>query len=311
MNDALQGWLDRFHRHLLLERQLAAATCLHYQRDLVRFRQWLEQRQRASWLAVGISDVRGFLADRHSEGLSGRSLRRHLAALRTFFRYLQREGYRADNPAASVAAPRVSKPLPRSLDADRVKHLLEPSGSIEDPFLHHRDLAMAELFYSSGLRLAELVDLDLDQLDPEAALVRVTGKGSKTRLVPVGRHALRALDNWLQQRQTVTSADAAVFISRSGRRLSGRSVQLRIKSLANRVSLDVHVHPHMLRHAFASHLLESSGDLRAVQELLGHSDIGATQIYTHLDFRRLADVYDNAHPRARLPRSRDGGGEPR
>lgn len=307
MSEAFQAWLQRFQRHLSLERQLAPATCSHYRRDLEGFCRWLESRQRTCWLTVEVADVRAFLAARHAGGLSGRSLRRHLAAVRTFFRYLQREGVRADNPAASVPSPRASRPLPRSLDADRVTHLLEASVPIEDAFLQTRDVAMAELFYSSGLRLAELVGLDLGQLDLDAALVRVAGKGSKTRLVPVGSHARSALQAWLSQRQCVTGAEPALFISRRGRRLSGRNVQLRIGHLARRGGLDVHVHPHMLRHAFASHLLESSGDLRAVQELLGHSDIGATQIYTHLDFRRLADVYDNAHPRARLPRSRSGG----
>jgi integrase/recombinase XerC len=200
------------------------------------------------------------------------------------------------NPARDVRAPRSKKRLPATLDADQMGRLLEFR---VDDTLSTRDKAMLELFYSSGLRLSELVSLDLPALDLKDRTVRVDGKGSKTRILPIGRMAVNALEKWLRERATLPRRDAAVFIGRGGRRLTSRAVQLRVNTWARRMGLEMHVHPHMFRHSFATHLLESSSDLRGVQELLGHADIATTQIYTHLDFQHLAKVYDAAHPRAR------------
>ncbi len=230
--------------------------------------------------------------------MSGRSLQRNLSAIRAFYRFLLREGLVTRNAAQSVRAPKSPRLLPSLLDADQTARLLEMDGS--DP-VGRRDRAMLELIYSSGLRVAELVGLDLDDLDFTQGEVRVTGKGNQQRLLPVGRLALRAIRDWLPQRQEwlAGNGERALFVNRRGRRLSTRSVQYRAAHWGVRQGLASHVHPHMLRHSFASHMLESSGDLRAVQELLGHANISTTQIYTHLDFQHLAKVYDQAHPRAR------------
>ncbi len=248
------------------------------------------------WNALTHIDIRGFAAALHSSGSSPRTIQRKLSAVRSFYHFLQREAQCKLNPALEVRAPKGKKRLPDTLDADQMGRLLE--FRVHDS-LSARDKAILELFYSSGLRLAELVGLDLSSLDFAEHTVRVLGKGSKTRIVPVGRYAIAALKKWLLERST--SADlneTAVFLAR-GRRMSVRSVQLRVAAWARRQGLSVHVHPHMLRHSFATHLLESSGDLRAVQEMLGHATISTTQIYTHLDFQHLASVYEAAHPRAR------------
>jgi integrase/recombinase XerC len=229
-------------------------------------------------------------------------VQRRLSAVRSFFRYLQREGVARGNPAADVRAPKSRKRLPATLDPDQMARLLAFRG---DDRLSTRDKAVMELFYSSGLRLAELVGLNLGDLDLGDATVRVLGKGGKTRIVPVGREARRALRAWLAERGRGPGRDAdaggraALFLSRTGRRLAGRTIQQRVALWARRQGLAAHVHPHLFRHSFATHLLESSADLRGVQELLGHADIGTTQVYTHLDFQRLASVYEAAHPRAR------------
>ncbi|MGM0450814.1 MAG: tyrosine recombinase XerC, partial [Pseudomonadota bacterium] len=232
----------------------------------------------------------------------GRTIARHLSAIRRFYGFLIREGIVADNPALDIRPPRNQRPLPGVMDVDQLHHLLEQPP--EDP-LEARDLAMMELMYSSGLRLAELVALDEHDLDRRDASVRVTGKGGKTRIVPVGRAALKALDCWLEQRPAlVRSGESAVFISQRGQRINRRTVQARLRRWGQQHQSDQRLHPHLMRHSFASHMLESSGDLRAVQELLGHSDIATTQIYTHLDFQHLAQVYDSAHPRARRRKGR-------
>ena len=226
----------------------------------------------------------------------------HRQAARTFYNFLLREGACQCNPAAGVRAPKVKKRLPTTLDADQMGRLLEFRA---DGTLSTRDKALMELFYSSGLRLSELVGLDLCALALADRTVRVLGKGAKTRVVPMGRFAVAAIRQWLTERSALLNAAqaadpaGALFVGRSGRRLTARAVQLRVEIWARRQGLGVHVHPHMFRHSFASHLLESSGDLRGVQELLGHADIGTTQIYTHLNFQHLAKVYDAAHPRAR------------
>lgn len=229
-------------------------------------------------------------------------MQRSLSALRTFFRFLLREGLVKANPAQGISAPKADKALPATLDVDQVAQLLNAPASSP---LERRDHAILELFYSSGLRLAELANLRLTDVDMRDATVRVTGKGNKTRVIPVGKAALASLQQWLATRSTLATAEEqALFVNQRGKHLSVRQIQERVKAWAKRRGLPVHVHPHMLRHSFASHVLESSGDLRAVQELLGHADIATTQVYTHVNFQQLAQVYDKAHPRAR--KKRDG-----
>jgi integrase/recombinase XerC len=255
-----------------------------------------EKQGIASWAKLDVRNLRSFVARLHQQGLSARSLARLLSATRGLYSYLIGEGVCQHDPATGVAPPKRERRLPRTLDADRTSQLLD--GAVEDDFIGLRDQAMLELFYSSGLRLAELAGLNLQQLDLPGGLVEVFGKGSKTRVLPLGRKAREALENWLPQRALANPPDDAVFVSAKGRRLGPRAIQLRVGQAGVR-ELGQHLHPHMLRHSFASHMLESSQDLRAVQELLGHADIATTQIYTHLDFQHLATVYDGAHPRAK------------
>jgi len=297
MDHAALQWPDRFLAYLRDERRLSPRTIEAYRRDLTALLDFCAVHGVDCWPKLDAQRVRAFVAAGHRGGLSGRSLQRRLSALRSFYRFLLREGHVAHDPAAEIQAPRDARRLPATLDVEQVTRLVETH---DDSPLARRDTAMFELFYSSGLRLAELVGLDLGDLDLRDATARVTGKGAKSRIVPVGRHARTALSAWLEVRGTLTAADeTALFVGRRGQRISGRSVQTRLARQARAQGLDRPVHPHMLRHSFASHLLESSGDLRAVQELLGHADIATTQIYTHLDYQHLAKVYDAAHPRAR------------
>jgi integrase/recombinase XerC len=241
--------------------------------------------------------VRVFAARSHAAGLNPRSVQRRLSAVRGFFGYLVREGAATSNPALDVRAPKAAKRLPGTLDVDQINQLLQIPGG--DP-LAVRDRAIMELFYSSGLRLAELTGLDLTHIDLVDRTVRVLGKGSKTRVVPVGRKACEAVRSWLRERAALASIDeTALFVGRNGVRLKARAIQLRIAQWARRAGLPARVYPHLFRHSFATHLLESSKDLRGVQELLGHADISTTQIYTHLDFAHLARTYDASHPRAK------------
>ncbi|MEO4048672.1 tyrosine recombinase XerC [Pseudomonas sp. CAU 1711] len=288
--------LDAYLDHLRSERQVSAHTLDGYRRDLLKVLALCEKHAIASWADLDTRSLRGFVARLHAQGQSSRSLARLLSALRGFYRYLGREGLCRHDPASGLSAPKGERRLPRALDADRTAQLLD--GGVEDDFLARRDQAMLELFYSSGLRLSELVGLDLGQLDLSAGLVRVLGKGNKARELPVGRKAREAIEAWLPLRALSAPADGALFVGRQGRRLTPRAVQLRVRQAGVR-ELGQHLHPHMLRHSFASHMLESSQDLRAVQELLGHADIATTQVYTHLDFQHLAKVYDGAHPRAK------------
>jgi integrase/recombinase XerC len=290
-------WLDRFFGYLQHERRLSPHTLSNYRRDLTRLRDYCDAMGIDDWQGLDSQGVRSFVAWRHRKGIGGRTLQRELSALRSLYNFLLRERVVGSNPGVGVPAPKAEKRLPRALDVDQTGHLLDIRG---DEPLTLRDKAVMEMIYSSGLRLAELVSLDLDSIDRSDATVRITGKGSKTRVVPVGRTALQALGAWLKVRgQLAPPEQRALFVSRDGRRLSPRSVQQRLRQWALKQGLDTRVHPHMLRHSFASHILESSGDLRAVQELLGHADIATTQVYTHLDFQHLAKVYDQAHPRAR------------
>ncbi len=278
----------------------SAHTLAAYRRDLEACARCFAADGISAWEAVDIAAVRHYIAERHRAGAEPRTLARALSALRALFRYLAARGRVTSNPAQTVRAPRSKRRLPRALDVDQMAKLLDDDA---DTPLAVRDRAMWELLYSSGLRVAELVALDVTDLDLRAREARVLGKGRKQRVVPVGRHAVAALQAWLTQRVALAAVDEpAVFVGRRGGRLGTRTVQQRLRAWARRHGIDAAVHPHMLRHSFASHLLESSGDLRAVQELLGHADISTTQIYTHLDFQHLARVYDAAHPRARRRR---------
>jgi integrase/recombinase XerC len=292
--------LDRYLGHLANERRLSPHTLDGYRRDLRQALDWLRARGADHWQALDGPGVRAYLAERHRAGLGARSLHRQLAALRGLFRYLIREGLAEQDPARGIRAPRAGRKLPQILDVDQLGRLLDQPPL--DP-LEVRDLAILELLYSSGLRLAELVSLNLGDLDAGDATLEVTGKGAKTRRVPVGRKALAALDRWLALRPGLAVAgEPALFVSQRGGRVHPRTVQARLARWALAKGAPRGLHPHLLRHSFASHLLESSGDLRAVQELLGHANIATTQVYTHLDFQHLARVYDQAHPRARRRR---------
>ncbi|QLC73291.1 tyrosine recombinase XerC [Pseudomonas sp. LPB0260] len=298
----MHSQLDAYLEHLRSERQVSAHTLDGYRRDLGKLLAFCEAQALPAWTDLDSCQLRRLVAQLHQQGQSSRSLARLLSAVRGLYRYLIREGLAEHDPASGLSPPKGERRLPRTLDADRTAQLLD--GAVEDDFLARRDQAMLELFYSSGLRLSELVGLNLDGLDLAAGLVRVCGKGNKTRELPLGRMARQALEQWLALRALAGPIDGALFISQQGRRLGPRAVQLRVRQAGVR-ELGQHLHPHMLRHSFASHLLESSQDLRAVQELLGHADIATTQVYTHLDFQHLATVYDRAHPRAK----RKGGAE--
>jgi len=290
-------WIDRFVSHLALERQVSGHTIAAYRHDLLALAAFCERRKLTSFGALENIHLRTFAAALHAAALSARSIQRRLSAARTFFEFLMREGSIKSNPALDVRAPKRAKRLPGTLDADQMGRLL---AFRVDDLLSARDKAIMELFYSSGLRLSELVSLTPGALDLRDRTVRVLGKGSKARIVPIGRPAIDALERWLRERpQAAKPGVEALFIGRSGRPLTVRAVQLRVATWARRQGLGQHVHPHMFRHSFATHLLESSGNLRGVQELLGHADISTTQIYTHLDFQHLATVYEAAHPRAR------------
>ncbi|HKS14951.1 MAG TPA: tyrosine recombinase XerC [Pseudomonas sp.] len=298
----MKGQLEAYCAHLRNERQVSVHTQLGYRRDLDKVLEYCASQGIGSWNDLQVQQLRQLVARQHHHGQSSRSLARLLSAVRGLYRYLNREGHCQHDPANGLSPPKGERRLPKTLDTDRALQLLD--GGVDDDFIARRDHAILELFYSSGLRLSELTSLDLDQLDLAAGLVQVHGKGSKTRVLPVGRKAREALEQWLRLRGISAPLDKAVFVSRQGRRLGPRAIQLRVQTAGER-ELGQHLHPHMLRHSFASHLLESSQDLRAVQEMLGHADIATTQIYTHLDFQHLAAVYDSAHPRAKRSKGSD------
>lgn len=291
MHALLDDYLDVLH----FERGLSEQTRAHYQRDIV----WLIQQHGDDLAALTPQHIRRSISQLHAQGMHGRSIARMLSSWRGFFRYLVLHHGFAANPVLGLRAPKSGKPLPHALSIEQSNKLVELVG---DDTMTVRDRAMLELLYSSGLRLSELVGLNLDRLDLAAGIVTVIGKGNKTRMVPMGSQAMAALQDWLAVRPQwlrKQPQQVAVFISQQGRRLHGRTVQVRLRDWAIKQGLHTHVHPHMLRHSFASHVLQSSGDLRAVQEMLGHANISTTQVYTHLDFQHLSKVYDAAHPRAR------------
>ncbi|TQV70766.1 tyrosine recombinase XerC [Exilibacterium tricleocarpae] len=294
-----------FQRYLVTERQLSPRTAAAYQRDIDKLRHYCAEQG-----IERVADIRPFhlhqsLATLHRRGLGGKSLQRWLSGLRSFFEFCLRRGWLKANPAAGIRAPKSARTLPKTLDVDQAGQFVSLPGKRA---IDCRDRAVVELMYSSGLRLAELVSLDIADIDLADASLRVLGKGNKTRQLPVGKMACRALRDWLRARAELAGAgEPALFVSRRGGRLQPRSVQQRLQQISQRQAMEQPVHPHMLRHSFASHMLESSGDLRAVQELLGHANISTTQVYTHLDFQHLARVYDAAHPRARRTGNAEGG----
>ena len=289
-----QKLLADFLGHLANERRLSRNTILNYERDVAAL---LELSEATPLAKLQIHHLRRFVAQLHARGLDGRSLARMLSAWRGFYRYLARDHGYTSNPCVGLRAPKAKKSLPQALSPDEAGRLMEIP---DDDRLATRDKAIYELFYSSGLRLAELTSLAPADINFSDATVRVTGKGAKTRVVPVGSHALAALKKWLGKRALlVGEGSEALFVNRHGTRLTARAIQYRMKQWALKLGLAANVHPHVLRHSFASHVLQSSGDLRAVQEMLGHASISTTQVYTHLDFQQLAKVYDAAHPRAK------------
>jgi integrase/recombinase XerC len=289
-----QKLLADFLGHLANERRLSRNTILNYERDVAAL---LELSEATPLAKLQIHHLRRFVAQLHARGLDGRSLARMLSAWRGFYRYLARDHGYTSNPCVGLRAPKAKKSLPQALSPDEAGRLMEIP---DDDRLATRDKAIYELFYSSGLRLAELTSLAPADINFSDATVRVTGKGAKTRVVPVGSQALAALKKWLVERALlVKEGTEALFVNRNGTRLTARAIQYRMKQWALKLGLAANVHPHVLRHSFASHVLQSSGDLRAVQEMLGHASISTTQVYTHLDFQQLAKVYDAAHPRAK------------
>ncbi len=288
--------LDEFIRQLSHTRRLSPHTAAAYRRDLDQLAGYADEVGLPAWQSIDRGAIQAFVAQRHRRGASPASLQRLLSSIRALYRFLRNEGIATTDPTLDVQSPKQRRRLPKAMEADQVGRLLAAKG---ENWLAVRDQAMLELFYSSGLRLAELIGLDINDLDLAGAELRVTGKGSKERILPIGQYAVAALRAWLKVRgQHAAHDQPAVFVSQRGGRLSHSSVQQRIKLWARRLGLEGKVHPHMLRHSFATHLLESSGDLRAVQELLGHANIATTQVYTHLDFQHLAKVYDSAHPRS-------------
>lgn len=294
MQAEAENALQAFLQSLEIEKRASVHTVDNYRRDLKKLMIFCDSRELGRWAELQTSDIRHYIAARHRNGIGGKTLQRELSAMRSFFNYLMKKQWVTQNPAKRVQAPKQARKLPKTLDVDQISGMLDQSA---DSVLEIRDLAMFELFYSSGLRLSELAALDITDIDLNERLLRVRfGKGGKQRNLPIGNKAVRAIDNWLTQRRT--TSEAALFLSSRGGRLSQRGIQLRLQQWSRKIGLPEHVHPHMLRHSFASHLLEASQDIRAVQELLGHSNISTTQIYTHLDFQHLAEIYDQAHPRA-------------
>ena len=285
----------QYLQHLAAERRLSPHTVAAYQRDLANLTRLAAGKPLAE---LSVTDIRGAIVKLRSQSLAATSVARQLSSWRGFYTFAcRRLGY-ASNPCLGLRPPKAAKALPDILSPDTCTQLLDRAADEDARFA--RDRAMFELFYSSGLRLSELTGLDLNDINLQSGEAQVTGKGRKTRIVPVGQHALDALQAWLPQRHPLARGNtAALFISQRGTRLTPRSVQLRLNRWALQAGLSQHVHPHMLRHAFATHVLQSSGDLRAVQDMLGHASISTTQIYTHLDWQHLAKVYDQAHPRAR------------
>lgn len=298
MHDDDKQLLSDFLAQLTIEKRASQYTVKSYKRDLNCLSTYCESKSISLWTDLKQTDIRSYMASRHRQGLSSTSLQRELSAIRSFFNFLLKNQLTDNNPGQYIKAPKKTRKLPKTLDVDQIKSLLEAG---TNSTIEIRDLAMFELFYSSGIRLSELAQLNLTDIDlTDKSLMVRSGKGGKSRMLPIGSKAVAAINTWLEHRiKSITSTETALFISTRGTRLGQRSIELRLKQWCKKKGIAENIHPHMLRHSFATHLLESSQDLRAVQELLGHSNISTTQIYTHLDFQHLADVYDRAHPRAK------------
>lgn len=296
-NNGINEDIKLFIKYLSVEKQLSPNTIENYHRDLKAFFVFCDDQKIRKVTKIDESAIRQFISLKHRKGIGGKTLQRNLSSLRSFFNYLLKEKKVQNNPAIGISAPKTPRKLPKTLDAEQVNFLLAIKDN--DP-LAIRDKAIMELLYSSGFRISELANLDINTIDFKNGSVTVTGKGNKTRILPVGKFAIKATKDWLKVRNSWADPDIpALFINKQGKRLQIRSIQKRLSHWGIRQNLDESLHPHKLRHSFASHMLESSGDLRTVQELLGHADISTTQIYTHLDFQHLAKVYDKAHPRAK------------
>lgn len=298
MTEFNQG-LNQYLTHLTEQRRLSPHTVKNYRRDIQTLITFCQRLEFTDWSALNATHVRQCVAELHRRDYGARSIQRFLSSARGLYRYLIKHQLASQNPAEAVQAPRASKRLPKTLDVDQMNALLDQTP--DNTLIASRDRAIMEVFYSSGLRLAELAALNLRDIDFHQRQIDVRlGKGGKPRIVPLGKKALAALTTWLDRRDRLGYfSEPALFITQQGKRLGVRAIQKRLKHWGRQHAISEHVHPHRLRHAFASHMLESSGDLRAVQELLGHADISTTQIYTHLDFQHLANVYDAAHPRAK------------
>jgi integrase/recombinase XerC len=299
MKEQQSQYLDSYIQILRSEKYYSPHTCKNYRRDLDNFSSYLHDHDTTQWAKVDFLQVNAYAAYRFRNGLKSSSIQRELSSIRGLYQYLMRESVVKSNPAKDVRAPKPDQLLPKTCDAEQVGQLLCDSETDSD--LTIRDLAIFELIYSSGLRLAELVNIDIHDIDLNQQQLIVIGKGNRARYLPVGSKAITAIKRWLKSRPSFVRADTdqALFLSKLGRRISHRNVQARLNVLSKKSSLNQPLSPHTLRHSFATHLLESSGDLRSVQELLGHANISTTQIYTHLDFQHLAKVYDSAHPRAK------------
>jgi len=302
-------WIERYLAHAKFEKRLAARTVALYTEDLKRLQALCEKAQ-VPVTQVQAHHMRRWMADMHSAGRSPRGIALIVSGWRGFYTWLGREGAITRNPMAGLRAPKSAKPLPKALNVDDAVQLSEYRDQAQDPWLQARDVAMVELLYSSGLRVAELTGLDIQAsaqargwIDMESAQAHVLGKGAKRRSVPVGQQAMQALTAWLHLRAQGIPPHAkdpvALFIGLRGTRLTSQAIWQRLRQRGVQAGMNTPVHPHMLRHSFASHVLQSSGDLRAVQELLGHANISTTQVYTRLDYQHLAKAYDAAHPRAK------------
>jgi integrase/recombinase XerC len=295
---AATQWLERFIEQLQIEKRSSPHTVTSYRHDLLKLTAYCDEHNILEWQAIQPAIIRGYIAARHRQGMGSKSLQRELSSIRGFFKFLLKRQAASINPAQAIRAPKQDRKLPKLLDVDQVIGLLD--ASTVSP-VEIRDQAMFELFYSCGLRLSELTDLNINDLDlSDRTLIVRSGKGNKTRVLPIGSKAVKSINSWLMLRPQYNPGDeTALFISNRGKRISTRNVHQRLQNWCQTKGVAEHVHPHMLRHSFASHLLESSQDLRVVQELLGHANISTTQIYTHLNFQHLADVYDQTHPRAK------------
>ena len=291
----IDNFIDDYFSFLKDVKNLSENSLKSYRRDILKFRNFLKSNNIVKLNNVSEEICSSWIGSLYSMNIGARSIQRHLSSVKGFFKYLQKNHLINQSPFELISGPKTEKKLPESLTPEQINRLLDfkPSSLIEI-----RDLAIIELMYSSGLRVSETVNVDIQDFEENKDFLRVIGKGSKTRLVPLGRFAISAINNWLEERKKITSDDGALFINKAGGRLTTRSVQLRLKKLAVKQGLPP-INPHMLRHSFATHMLESSGDLRSIQELLGHSSLSTTQIYTNLDYQHLVKIYDKSHPRAK------------